>query len=153
MDKKITIPIIPEFDIKLKTKMKPSELFTITNSADVAMVARQCFDADMIDWIESFVVVALNRHNKVLGFFKVSQGGVTGTVADPRVIFQFALLCNATGLVLAHNHPSGQVQPSSADIELTRKIVEAGKVLDVRVMDHVVVSSESYYSFADEGML
>lgn len=148
-----TLNNIPEFSITLKSKVKSSDLRVVKGSRDVAEIARLCFDADTIDWVESFIVIALNRANKVLGFYKVSQGGVTGTVADPKVIFQFALLANATSLIMAHNHPSGNLQPSRADEELTRKIKDAGQLLDIRVIDHIIVTDEGFYSFADEGIL
>lgn len=148
-----TLNNLPEFQISLKTKNAPETLMSVRNNEDVAAVARQCFNADTINWTESFVVIALNQANKVLGFYKVSQGGVTGTVADPKVIFQFALLANATGLIIAHNHPSGNLQPSPADEAITNKIKEAGKMLDIKLRDHIIVTENNFYSFADEGIL
>jgi DNA repair protein RadC len=144
---------LPEFHIGLKTKGTPESLITIRNSEDVAAVARKCFDADSIGWVETFIVIALNKANKVMGFYKVSSGGITGTVADPRVIFQFALLSNAVALIVAHNHPSGNLQPSQADETMTRRIKEAGKLLDIKLLDHIIVTETSFYSFADEGNL
>jgi DNA repair protein RadC len=85
--------------------------------------------------------------------FNVSNGGITGTVADPRLIFIAALKANAVALVLCHNHPSGSLNPSTADRELTRKMAQAGSLLEIKVLDHLILSSESYYSFADEGLL
>ncbi|MBO9593532.1 MAG: DNA repair protein RadC [Niabella sp.] len=101
---------------------------------------------------EVFAVIFLNRNNAVIDFEVVSEGGITGTVADPRIILRKALEKNAVGLILAHNHPSGNLSPSKADEFLTTKIREAAKFLDIRVMDHIIVSDEGYYSFADEGM-
>lgn len=144
---------LPEFNISLKTTCKPSELYVCNTPADVVEVARKCFDADKIEWVESFIAIALSKSNKVLGFYKVSQGGITGTVADPRVILQFALLSNATTLIIAHNHPSGNITPSRQDEELTKKIKTAASYFDIRLLDHIIVTSESYYSFADEGIL
>ena len=146
-------PAYPEFHIRLTHKTKQSELFPITQSADCATVARKIFDADSLEWVESFVVIALNRANKVLGFYKVSQGGITGTIADPRVILQFALLSNATSLILVHNHPSGNLKPSRQDEELTNKIKIAASYFDIKVLDHIILTSEAYTSFADEGLL
>lgn len=148
-----TIPKLPEFTISLKTKTRNAELFTVTSSEDMANVARKCFDGDTIEWVESFIVVALNRSSKVIGFYKVSQGGITGTIADPRVILQFALLSNATSLILMHNHPSGNTRPSEADMTLTKKIQTAASYLDIKVLDHLILTADSYYSFADEGMM
>ena len=95
----------------------------------------------------------MNRANKVLGVYKVSSGGVTGTVADPKQIFTAALKANACAIVLSHNHPSGNLKPSRQDEQLTSKIKEAGSFLDIKVLDHIIVTSEAYYSFADEGLL
>ncbi len=103
--------------------------------------------------LEVFAVVFLNRANKVNHFEIISKGGITGTVADPRVILKKALEKDATSIVLCHNHPSGNLRPSKADEELTLKIKEAAKYFDIRVMDHIIVSEDGYYSFADEGML
>lgn len=102
---------------------------------------------------EVFAVVFLNRANKINHFEIVSEGGITGTVADPRIILKKALQENAVSLILCHNHPSGNLRPSRADEELTAKIKEAARFLDIKVIDHVIVSEEGYFSFADEGIL
>jgi len=102
---------------------------------------------------EVFAVVYLNQANKVNRLELVSQGGITGTVADPRVILRKALEEKATSIVLCHNHPSGNLNPSQADKEITQKIKQAAAFMDIRVLDHIIVSDEGYYSFADEGML
>jgi DNA repair protein RadC len=109
--------------------------------------------SDRLEHIEEFVVICLNRANRMLGWAKISSGGLSGTVADPKVIFQISLKSNASSIILAHNHPSGNIQPSEMDIRLTRKNKEAGLVLDLQVIDHIILSSEGYYSFADEGTL
>ena len=102
---------------------------------------------------EVFAVVFLNRANKINHFEIISQGGITGTVADPRIILKKALEEDAVSIILCHNHPSGNVRPSKADEELTKKIKEAAKYFDIKVLDHIIVSEEGYYSFADEGIL
>ena len=102
---------------------------------------------------EVFAVVFLNQSHKIKHFEIVSQGGITATVADPRIILKKALAQDATSIVLCHNHPSGNLQPSRADEELTRKIKEAAAYIDIKVIDHIIVSEEGYYSFADEGKL
>lgn len=145
--------LLPEFEISLKFKGKKSELKTVNTSSDAAEICRHCFDEGKLDWVEEFVVIALNRANKVIGFYKVSSGGLTGTVADPKVIYQFALLSSATSIILSHNHPSGNTRPSQADIDLTLKIRDAGKFLDIKLLDHIIITDESYTSFADEGYL
>lgn len=102
---------------------------------------------------EVFAVLYLNRANKLNHFEIVSEGGITGTVADPRVILKKALEEDAVSIILCHNHPSGNLKPSRADEELTAKITQAARFIDIRVLDHIIVSDEGYYSFADEGML
>ena len=102
---------------------------------------------------EVFAVIFLNRANKINHFEIVSAGGITGTVADPRVILKKALEENAISIILCHNHPSGSLKPSRADEELTTKIKEAAKYFDIKVIDHIIVSEDGYYSFADEGIL
>lgn len=102
---------------------------------------------------EVFAVIYLNRSNKVLSFDIISTGGITATVADPRVILKHAIEKNAVGLILSHNHPSGSLKPSKADEYLTEKIKQAAGFLDIKVLDHVIVSDAGYYSFADDGLL
>ncbi|HVT86566.1 MAG TPA: DNA repair protein RadC [Chitinophagaceae bacterium] len=102
---------------------------------------------------EVFAVLFLNRANKINHFQIVSEGGITGTVADPRIILKRALEEDAVSIVLCHNHPSGSLKPSHADEELTKKIKEAARFFDITVLDHIIVSEDGYYSFADEGLL
>ena len=102
---------------------------------------------------EVFAVLFLNRANKINHFQIVSEGGITGTVADPRIILKKALEEDAVSIILCHNHPSGSLKPSGADQELTKKIKEAAQFFDIKVLDHLIVSDAGYYSFADEGIL
>lgn len=102
---------------------------------------------------EVFAVLFLNRANKINHFEVISKGGMTGTIADPRIILKKALEENAVSLILCHNHPSGSLRPSRSDEDLTRKIKEAASYFDIKVLDHLIVSEDGYYSFADEGIL
>ena len=102
---------------------------------------------------EEFWIIFLNRSNYILGKQQISIGGMSGTVADPRMIFKAALDQKAVSIVLCHNHPSGNNQPSAADIQLTKNISEGGKVLEITVLDHIIVTQHGFYSFADEGMI
>ncbi len=138
--------------VNYRHRIKPSLMPKLACSQDSVDVLRMVW-SDKLEHIEEFVVICLNRANRMLGWAKVSSGGLSGTVADPKVIFQIALKSNASSIILAHNHPSGNVQPSEMDIRLTRKNKEAGLVLDLQVLDHIILSSEGYYSFADEGTL
>jgi DNA repair protein RadC len=102
---------------------------------------------------EVFAVLFLNRANKVNHFEIISEGGITGTIADPRIILKKALESDAVNIILSHNHPSGSLKPSKADELLTKKIKDAARLLDIEVVDHIIVSEEGYYSFADEGLI
>ena len=122
----------------------------ITISADVATYLQTLLKDHRR---EVFAVLFLNRANKINHFEIISEGGMTGTVADPRIILKKALEEDAVSLILCHNHPSGSLKPSRADEELTKKIKEAAKYFDISVLDHLIVSEDGYYSFADEGIL
>ncbi len=102
---------------------------------------------------EEFWCVTLNRSNFVIKTISISEGSIAGTVADPKKIFKLALEDNASSIILAHNHPSGSLKPSSADMKLTKKCVEAGKFLELPVLDHIIAGNENYFSFADEGLI
>lgn len=102
---------------------------------------------------EYFVLLFLNRANNVIGFYKLSEGGLTGTVADLRIAFSVALKIIASSMILAHNHPSNNLSFSGADMQLTKKFKEAGELMDVKILDHIILGDNSYYSFADEGQL
>jgi DNA repair protein RadC len=144
---------VAEIQLSYKSTVKPSQRPRIAGSRDAYNVLLENWDSSKIEFVEQFKVLLLNRANKVLGIFEVSTGCSTGTVADPKLIFAAAIKANACGIILAHNHPSGNLQPSQADIELTRRMKEGGKLLEIQVLDHVIVTSEGYYSFADEGLL
>lgn len=128
----------------------PEQRVRITTSA-IAFELLHPLMADLMH--EEFWLLLLDRGNAVTGKVRVSQGGMHGTVADPKVIFREAIDRRASGLVLAHNHPSGRAIPSEEDIRLTRKLVEGGRLLDIAVHDHLIVTATGYYSFADNGSI
>lgn len=144
---------VAEVELVYRTKVKPSQRPKITTSVDAYEILQKIWNRDKIELVEEFKVLLLNRSNKVLGVLDASSGGITGTVADSRIILTAAIKANAVGIVLSHNHPSGSVKPSRADEELTVKIREAARYLDLTVLDHIIITSEGYYSFADEGLL
>jgi len=128
----------------------PLEKLFIGNSSTIATFLQ----ATLKDFnYEVFAVIFLNRANKIKHFEIVSRGGITGTVADPRLILRKAIEEQATSIILSHNHPSGNLQPSKADEEITNKIKQAAAYLDIKVLDHIIVSDDGYFSFADEGMI
>lgn len=122
----------------------------VTQSGDIANFLRATLEYRKQ---EVFAVVFLNRGNKITHLEIISEGGMTGTIADPRIILKKALEHNATAIILCHNHPSGNTKPSKADEAITQKIKQAAGLLDIHIMDHVIVSNEGYFSFADEGLL
>lgn len=123
------------------------------HSNDAYNIFRAGWNEDHIDFRESFKAMYLNSANRLLGMFDVSSGGLTGTIADPRLIITMALKLCATRIILCHNHPSGNLRPSNTDTLLTTKIKCAATFLDITIADHLIISSEGYFSFADEGML
>lgn len=127
----------------------------ITTSAEAFKVIRQHFAPNTIFLQEQFVVLYLNRNNRVMAAYRCSAGGITGTVADIRLILATALKVLATGMVISHNHPSGNLKPSRADEELTRKIKESAKLMDITLVDHLILTGreQEYFSFADDGIL
>jgi DNA repair protein RadC len=144
---------VAEIQLTYKSNVKPSARPKISTSRDAFDILKQYWDDSKIEFIEQFKVMLVNRTNKVLGIFEVSSGSSTGTVADPKLIFVAALKANASGIIVAHNHPSGNLAPSRSDIDLTHKIKEAGRFLEIQLLDHLIVTPEGYYSFADEGVL
>ena len=144
---------VAEIELIYKTKIKASARPKINTSSDAYRILESVWCADKMDMLEEFKVLYLNRANAVLGVYQASSGGITGTIADPRLIITAALKANAVGIILAHNHPSGNLTPSRADEALTNKIKEAGSFLDIKILDHIIISSEGYLSFADEGLI
>ncbi|WP_430905752.1 JAB domain-containing protein [Maribacter sp. 2-571] len=126
----------------------------INHSQDAANLLYENWDKDTIEVHESFKILLLNNSNKVKGVHQISQGGITGTLVDIRLLFATILKSLSVAIILAHNHPSGKLKPSEADINITNKIKRAAKFLDILVLDHlIVVPNGGYYSFKDEGIL
>jgi len=127
----------------------------VRTSTEAQELCRKAFDMANanISLKEHFFVIFLNRSNRVLGFYHLAEGGLCSTIADLRIAFSIALKCLATSMILGHNHPSGNNQPSDSDIELTRKFVKTGEVMDIRILDHIILTEEDFYSFADNCML
>lgn len=144
---------VAEVQLSYRPKYKASERPTITRSLDAYEILKASWSEDKLCFIEEFKVMLLNRVNRVLGIYHVSSGGIAGTIADPKLIFMAALKGSASSIILSHNHPSGNLKPSQVDLQLTKKIVEGGKLLDISVVDHLIITNEGYLSFADEGLL
>lgn len=145
---------VPEIKVRVSNKVSAKDRPKITSVWDSHRILKQIFDADTFDWTESFVMLCLNRRNQVIGFYKISHGGTSSTVVDPKVIFTVALNVPGTcGLIVAHNHPSGNTEPSKADEEITKKLVAGGKLLEITILDHMILAEDSFYSFASEGLI
>jgi len=144
---------VAEVEITYRPKFKVSERPQISKSKDAYDILIQQWDKGKIALLEEFKILLLNRRNRVLGIVHISSGGLSGTVADPKLIFTSALKACASGIILCHNHPSGELDPSNEDLSLTRRLVDAGKMLDLKILDHLIICNEEYYSFGDEGIL
>lgn len=127
--------------------MKKNKIASSKDAVDIL----QPHMSDLIH--EEFVVLMLNRANEVISKFELSKGGIAGTVVDPKLIFKAALEKLASGIILCHNHPSGNTRPSQEDIKITKKLKDAGTLMDINVIDHIIIGGNSFYSFADEGMM
>lgn len=136
--------IVPEKEVAGLEKVK-------INSSEVAAKYVRQFFYDDIEVYESFFILMLNRSNSTIGWAKISQGGIDSTIVDSILIAKFCIDKLAKGVVLCHNHPSGELRPSDADIQITNQISNALKLLGVKVQDHIILTSEGYFSFLDEG--
>ncbi|WP_442795411.1 JAB domain-containing protein [Pelobium manganitolerans] len=144
---------VAEVSISYSSKIKNSERPKIGSAKDVFNLLQETWDQDKIDLLEQFKILLLNKGNRVIGLYEVSSGSVSGTLADPKLIFATAIKACASGIILTHNHPSGNLKPSNADIALTRRIKAGGELLDIAVLDHVIISSEGFCSLVDEGFV
>lgn len=143
---------LAEVQVNYKSKIKTSDMVRVLTSKDACDCFREVW-SDRIGYAEECLLLLLNRANKVLGFVKLSSGGTSGTVVDVKMIFQIALKTNANSIILSHNHPSGNLKPSEADINLTKNVCENGKMLGIILLDHLILTEDHYYSFADDGLM
>ncbi|WP_461789655.1 JAB domain-containing protein [Pedobacter sp.] len=144
---------VAEVSLSYSPKVRPSQRPTVTSAKDAYEILMGFWNLDQIELRESFCVMLLNRNLRVLGVVELSRGGISSTVADTRMIFGVALKACACSIIVAHNHPSGDLKASSADIKVTNKLVEAGRILELPVNDHLIVTREGYLSLAEEGYL
>lgn len=144
---------IPKIELSYKTGRPVNALLKITSSKDGADALRSNWDTNKIEFVEQFKILLLNRANRLLGIYEVSTGGIAGTVVDIKLVLSAALLSCASGIILVHNHPSGNLQPSAADKVATKKIKEAARLVDVEILDHLILTADDFYSFADNGEL
>jgi DNA repair protein RadC len=148
---KKTLLNVSEIKVAYSTSNTPKvKIKSVEDAYDVLLAS---WNLDTIELQEEFKILLLNRANEVLGIYPLSKGGITGTVVDQRLIFAVALKCNATGIIISHNHPSGKLLPSEADITLTKSIGKCADLLEINLLDHLIVTKNGFYSFSNEGKL
>ena len=144
---------VAEVQLSYKPHFRAQERPKITSSKQAYQIMIDNWDLNLINYIEQAKMILLNRNNKVLGIVNLSKGGSASTVMDTRVVFAIALKSTATSIILAHNHPSGNLRPSSDDIRITNKLKEAASLLDIELHDHLIVSENNYLSMAEEAYI
>ena len=142
---------LAEISISYTPVQRTADRQKIRCSQDAERILRAVFPS--VSHREYMYLVCLDRSNHCLGYFQVSAGGISGTVSDVRLIFQAAIKANASGIIIAHNHPSGNQEPSESDMKLTRKVKEGGTLLDIPLLDHLILTDSGYKSFADDNIL
>lgn len=142
---------VAEIELVYKSSIPASERPKIKSSWDAYEILRDLFPE--MQHRERMVMLLLDRRSKVLGSYVVSIGGVAGTMCDPKIVFQACLKANASGFIVAHNHPSGELSPSDSDINLTNKLGQGGKILEIKLLDHLIITDNNFYSLADEGLI
>jgi len=144
---------IAEIELVYKTTVKPSERPKLTSAIDAFHFLVQTWDPNKLEFIEQFKVLLLNRAMKVLGIYEVSSGTTVGCIVDAKLVLCAAIKANASNLILCHNHPSGNLNPSESDKSITQKLKMASTYHDFKITDHIIISKESYFSFAEQGLL
>jgi DNA repair protein RadC len=143
---------VPEITVSYKDTVKASQREAVRHADDAARILAAAFEGCM-EHHEEMYALFLNKANRVLGISKIAQGGIDSVAVDIRIILQTALKVNASSLMISHNHPSGNKQPSPQDIEMTNKLRRGCQAIDINLLDHIIITSESYTSFADEGLI
>ena len=144
---------LAEIKAVYRSKVAASERTHIQGTKDAVAYLRAIWNKDRLELAEEFLMICLNGAHQTLGWVKVASGGFNATLVDPRVIFSIALQTASSAIIVSHNHPSGGLLASTDDIEMTRRICQAGKLLKIKVLDHIILTRESHYSFADDGKL
>lgn len=153
LERKIDLYEVAEIKLSYSAKVKASQRPKVDSSRQVYEVFAQAWDINLIEFTEEFKVMLLSRANRVLGIVTISSGGTAGTVVDVKLVYAAAIKANASSIILAHNHPSGNLMPSEQDKRLTQRIKQAGTIMDIPVLDNVIMTTDGYYSFADYGEL
>ncbi|MEG1590582.1 JAB domain-containing protein [Chryseobacterium sp.] len=146
-----TEPQVSEIQVSYYPRLIQSQ--KITSSSDAVEIIRKAWDNRTIEMQEEVKLILLNQSNTVLGIYNLSKGGINSSLVDVRLILSVALKCLATGVILVHNHPSGNLNPSKSDLDIVKKLNESCKLLDITLLDSIIITKESYMSFGDDGML
>jgi len=145
---------LPEITIQVKYKNKPEEKIILNSAPKVVEVAQKIFNADTIAWTEEVVMLCLSKSNELVGFYKVSSGGMASCIIDPKVVFTIALKSCAHSIIMLHNHPSGNLKPSEPDDAITKRLRDSGKILDIKLLDHIIIAPDGkFYSYANESTI
>lgn len=144
---------ISEISLQYKRKVKADDRPKVSCSKEAYTLFRSNWDDMTIQLYEEFKILLLDRNNKCMGIIPISQGGVSGTIVDPKLVFASALKARACAIILGHNHPSGNTKPSQRDIELTKKLNRGGHFLDIPILDHIILTDSDYTSFTDENIV
>jgi DNA repair protein RadC len=140
-------------EISVSYSNSKKEKLKVKNSKHSYLIFLNSWNKNTIELQEEFKVLLLNRANNVLGVYNLSKGGTAGAVVDTKLVYSVALKCNATSLIIAHNHPSGNLTPSEPDKTITNKLKQAGKFLDIALLDHIIVTKDDFFSFSDNGLM
>jgi DNA repair protein RadC len=147
--------VIPQlvFTVSLKEDISLSELPQLKNVFDTVLICKELFNKDTFLWKEEVIMLCLNANRQIIGYHKVSTGGMTSSIVDVRTIFTVALQALAAAIIITHNHPSGNTKPSVQDIEVTEQIKKAGELLNIPLLDHLIITQDSFFSFKKSNMI
>ncbi len=144
---------VAEIEIVYRNKVKPEDRRKVNSVASAYDILMSAWDMNKIELVEQFYILLLDRGGYCLGISEIAKGGVSACLVDPKIVFATAIKAKASGMIMAHNHPSGNLKPSKMDEALTLKLIEGGKLLDIEVKDHLIMTPRSYYSFAEYGLI
>lgn len=144
---------VAEVELIYKNKRPYNERLAVRSSKDAFQLLRAAWDLNKMDLQEQFKILLLDTANRCLGISNISTGGIAGCIIDPRLVFSTALKAKASSLILAHNHPSGNLTPSTSDVRLTERLIEGGKILEIAVSDHIIMTTGAYCSLSDDGLI
>ncbi|NHJ33676.1 MAG: DNA repair protein [Asgard group archaeon] len=145
---------VAEVELRYRTKVNPKDRAQVKSSQDAYEIFMESWNNNTIEYFEEFKVLLLNRNNKVLGITTLTKGSSVGTIVDIKLLLQYALKTNASSIIVAHNHPSGNIEPSDADKKITYRIKHACNLMEISLLDHLIILTiTKYFSFSDEGLI